>query len=178
MSKKSLLIPIILIVLAIAVVAVVLVLSLGGGSGSNDPLPVRFAKAVLTCDQEEIRNCVHTDMADEFASRYGANNVVFSNCEVTVSKESELLRDGLEYYSSILNRDHGVQASLESGCFYTLDFTGEYRKNTYSGTMTVLTATFEGKEYVISVELDRIDDTFYEDNFPAGDYYFDMHGEE
>lgn len=179
MSKKALLIPVILIVLALAVVAVVLVLSLGGGNTDNhDPLPVRFAKAVLTCDEEEIRACVPEELKDDFAARYGANEVQFSNCQVTIAAESDLLRDGLEYYSSILNRNYGLRTNLDAGTFYTLDFTGEYRKNTYSGTMTVMTVSFGGAEYVVSVELDRIDDTFYEDNFPAGDYYFDMHGEE
>lgn len=190
MSKKALLIPVILIVLALAVVAVVLVLSLGGDGNTDgnidvqepaaqtEVLPIRFAKAVLTCNEAEIRACVPDQLKDDFAARYGANDVQFSNCEVTIAGESVLLRDGLEYYSSMLNRDYGIQATLESGCFYTLDFTGEFRHNTYSGTMNVMTVFFGGVEYVVSVELDRIDDTFYEDNFPAGDYYFDMHGEE
>lgn len=186
MSKKALLIPVILIVLALAVVATVLVLSLGGNGNTDveeppvqtEALPIRFAKAVLTCDEAEIRACVPEQLKDDFAARYGANDVQFSNCQVAIAGESALLRDGLEYYSSMLNRDYGIQATLESGCFYTLDFTGEFRHNTYSGTMTVMTAAFDGVEYVVSVKLDRIDDTFYEDNFPAGDYYFDMHGEE
>ena len=66
---------------------------------------------------------------------------------------------------------------VASGCFYTVDFTAEYNGKDYSGTMTVLTVLFEGKEYVISVELDRMEDAFYQDNFPAGDYYYDMFGE-
>ena len=178
MSKKSLLIPAILIVLALAIVAVVLVLSLGGNGGNeNDPLPIRFAKAVLTCDQQEISECDHENMADYLCNRYGVNDVRFEDCTATVSQESALLRDGLEFYSSKLNRDFGIQTTLESGCFYTVDFTAEYNGKDYSGTMTVLTVLFEGKEYVISVELDRMEDAFYQDNFPAGDYYYDMFGE-
>lgn len=182
MSKKSLLIPVILIVLALAIVAVVLILALGGGGDKNiinpdDPMPIRFAQAVLICDQEEIRNCVHENMANEFVNCYGANEVRFEDCTATISKESALLRDGLEQYSSQLNRDYNIQATLEDGCFYTVDFTAKYNGKDYSGSMTILTVTFEGREYVISVELDRIDDAFYQDNYPAGDYYYDMFGE-
>ena len=67
---------------------------------------------------------------------------------------------------------------ISSGCFYTVDFTAKYNGKDYSGSMTILTVTIEGREYVISVELDRIDDAFYQDNYPAGDYYYDMCGED
>ena len=180
MSKKSLLIPAILIVLALAIVAVVLVLALGGGNdiiSKDDPLPVRFTKAVLICDQDEIRNCVHENMETEFVNRYGVNDIRFEDCTATISAESALLRDGMEYYASELNRDYGIQAIMESGCFYTVDFTAEYNGKEYGGAMTLLVVSFEGEEYVISVKLDRIDDAFYQDNFPAGDYYYDMFGE-
>ena len=181
MSKKSLLIPILLIVVALAIVAVVLILALGGNGqpaiSPEDPLPVRFAQAVLLCDQDEIRACVHEKMEEEFVNRYGANEVRFTACTASISQESALLRDGLEYYASGLNRDYGIQATLDSGCFYTVDFTATYNGKDYTGSMSVLTAEFDGAEYVISVELDRMEDAFYQDNFPAGDYYYDMFGE-
>lgn len=180
MSKKSLLIPVILIVLALAIVAVVLILALGGGDSiikDDDPLPIRFAKAVLICDQEEIRNCVHENMEEEFVNRYGANEVHFTDCTATVVAESALLRDGLEFYASELNRDYGIQSAIDSGCFYTVDFTAEYNGKEYGGSMTILVVNLDGTDYVTSVKLDRIDDAFYQDNYPAGDYYYDMFGE-
>ena len=137
-----------------------------------------FAIAALSCDKEGIAACVYSEMAEEYVAAYGENEYVFSNVTAQATDEIVLLRDGLELYTSTLSRDYDVKTTLESASSFTVKFTAEYNGKAYDGTMTVLVATFEGGTYVISAQLDSMEDAFYEDNCPDGDFYFDMHGEE
>lgn len=168
------------IALAVALMLVLSVLLTGCNKmpKTKEDLAFTFAEGVLTCNEDDIRRCTHEKLQDAFAMEYGSNAICFSKCELEIEEENDLLQDGLEQYTSTLNRDYGLQTTLESGCRYTLSFRAKYNGNFYSGTMQVLVADFDGGSYVIGADLLQMEDAFYEDNFPAGDYYYDMHGEE
>ena len=138
----------------------------------------KFTVAALSCDKEGIAACVYEKMQEAFVAAYGENNYVFSNVTAEATDEIILLRDGLELYTSTISREYDVKTTLHSASSFTVNFTAEYNGESYDGAITVMVAAFEGGEYVISAQLDRIEDAFYEDNCPDGDFYFDMHGEE
>lgn len=141
-------------------------------------LAEKFAAAALTCDKEGIAACVYTDMQEAFVTAYGENKYVFSNVSAEATDEIVMLMDGLEMYTSMISREFGVKTMPGSASSFTVNFTAEYNGTSYAGSMTVLVGGFEGGNYVISAQLDRMEDAFYEDNCPDGDFYFDMHGEE
>ncbi len=148
-------------------------------AGENKALVAeRFAVAALSCDKEGIAACVYADMAEAYVAAYGENEYVFSNVTAQATDEIVMLRDGLELYTSTLSRDYDIRTTLDSASSFTVNFTAEYNGTAYDGSMTVLVASFEGGTYVISAQLDSMEDAFYEDNCPDGDFYFDMHGEE
>lgn len=189
--------------LLVLVLALILSLALGGCSkdtgaepansqGSSDTptesteqkdeekklLAEQFAVAALSCDKEGIAACVYEKMQEAFVKAYGENEYVFSNVTAEATDEIVMLRDGLELYTSTISREYDVKTMLDSASSFTVNFTAEYNGKAYTGSMTVMVAGFEGGNYVISAQLDRMEDAFYEDNCPEGDFYFDMHGEE
>lgn len=145
---------------------------------SKAPVAERFAIAALTANADEVEACVYPEMAEIFVETYAEGKYVFSDVTATASEEIVLLQDGLEYYTSFLSRDYGVQQNLDSASSFTVNFSGKYNGKTYSGSMTVMVADFAGGRYVISAQIDKLEDAFYEDNCPEGEFYFDMHGEE
>ena len=145
---------------------------------SKKQVAENFAVAALSCDKEGIAACVYEKMQETFVKAYGENKYVFSNVTAEATDEIVMLRDGLELYTSTISREHDVKTVLASASSFTVIFSAEYNGRFYDGAMTVLVGAFEGGEYVISAQLDRIDDAIYEDNCPDGDFYFDLHGEE
>lgn len=141
-------------------------------------LAQNFAVAVLSGDRKAIAACAHEDMQEILLLSYGQNEFTFKNCSATVVEEMDMFRDGLENYISTLNRDYEVRINLEAASYYVVDFTAEYKGKEYGGTMNVLVGTEAGKNFVLEAELVELDTAFYEDNFPEGDYYYDLHGEE
>ena len=137
-----------------------------------------FAIAALTCDAEGIKACVYADMQESFVETYSKNEYVFSNVTAEATDEIVMLIDGLEMYTSTLAREYGIKTMLVSASSFTVNFTAEYNGKSYTGSMTIMVGEFEGSTYVISAQIDRMEDAFYEDNCPDGDFYFDMHGEE
>ena len=137
-----------------------------------------FAIAALTCDKDGIRDCVYENMQEVFVETYGEAEFVFTNVTAEATDEIVMLIDGLEMYTSQLASDYGVKTAIESASSFTVNFTAEYNGKSYTGSMSVMVAGFEGGNFVISAQIDRMEDAFYEDNCPDGDFYFDMHGEE
>lgn len=144
----------------------------------GEALALRFAQGILTCNAEDLTACGHEAMQEAFLQSYGANEIVFDSCTVEIEGEEALLQSGREYYTSELNRDYDLQTNIEKAADYTVAFTAEYQGKSYEGKISVLVANFDGGDYVIGADLIEIEDAFYEDNFPEGDYYYDMHGEE
>lgn len=167
------------LVLLLLILCVVL-----AGCGKKEPLDEKvelaqtFAVAVLSGDQQTIRECAHQDMQEILVLSYGQNEFVFKNCKATAEEEMVMYRDGIENYISTLNRDYSVRINLEEAIYYNVAFTAEYNGKEYAGTMSVLVGTEAGEHFVLEAELVELETAFYEDNFPEGDYYYDLHGEE
>ncbi len=148
------------------------------GKLSKAEIAESFAVAALSCEKEGIKAYVHEDMQEAFLEIYGTNEVVFANVKAEAIEEIELYQEAVEHYISTISRDYGAKINIEVLTSFTVNFVGEYNGKEYSGSMTVLVAEVAGENYVVSAEMDAIEDAFYEDNFPDGDFYYDMHGEE
>ena len=144
----------------------------------REDLAQRFAVGVLSGDRKAIKACAHGDMEEILLLSYGQNEIVFDYCRAAVSGEIALMRDGLENHVSMLKRAHGIRINLEEASYYEVAFTVGYHGREYDGSMAVLVGSEAGENFVLEAELKELDTAFYEDNFPEGNYYYDLHGEE
>lgn len=148
----------------------------------NDPalktVAEKFAIAALSGDKDGIAACTHEKMQEVFEKTYGEAEFVFTNVKAEANDEIVIYSDGLELYTSDIAREYGIKANMAAASSFTVNFTADYNGKNYSGSMTVMVATFDEGNYVIQAQIDRMEDAFYEDNCPEGDFYFDMHGEE
>lgn len=148
----------------------------------NDPalktVAEKFTVAALSGDKDGIAACTHEKMQEVFLKTYGEAEFVFTDVAAEALDEIVLYPDGLELYTSNIARDYGIKANMDAASSFTVHISADYNGKTYAGSLTVVVATFDGGNYVIQAQIDRMEDAFYEDNCPEGDFYFDMHGEE